>query len=71
MQEQPSSDKQDEVFSSSWIKKLDVLVGDAVISRATQMSRAEKLEAQLCQIMSVDLVWRSLVNHATTVSAGI
>ena len=71
MQVQLSSDTQDEVFTSSWIKKLEVLVGDAEISRATQMSRVEKLEAQHCQIMSVELVWRSPVNHATTVSAGI
>ena len=71
MQEQLSSDTQDEVFTSSWIKKLEVLVGDAEISRATQMSRVEKLEAQHCWIMSVELVWRSPVNHATTVSAGI
>ena len=46
MQEQLSSDTQDEVFFSSWIKKLEVLVGDAEISRATQMSRVEKLDAQ-------------------------
>ena len=37
MQVQFSSDTQDEVFTSSWIKKLEVLVGDAKISRATQM----------------------------------
>ena len=48
MQKQPSSDTQDEVFTSSWIKKLEVLVGDAEISRATQMSRVEKLEVQHC-----------------------
>ena len=66
-----SSDTQDEVFTSSWIKKLEVLVGDAKISRATQMSRVGKLEAQHCEIMSVGLVWRSLVDHATAVSAGI
>ena len=48
MQEQLSSHTQDEVFTSSWIKKLEVLVGDAEISRATQMSRVEKLEAQYC-----------------------
>ena len=71
MQVQFSSDTQDEVFTSSWIKKLEVLVGDADISRATQMSRVGKLEAQYCQIMSVELVWRSPVDHATTVSAGI
>ena len=71
MQEQLLSDTQDDMFTSSWIKKLEVLVGDAEISRATQMSRVEKLEAQHCQIMSVELVWRSPVNHATTVSAGI
>ena len=71
MQEQFSSDTQDEVFTSSWIKKLEVLVGDAEMLRATQMSRVEKLEAQHRQIMSVELVWRSPVNHATTVSAGI
>ena len=46
MQEQSSSDTQDEVRTSSWIKKLEELVGDAEISRATQMSRDEKLEAQ-------------------------
>ena len=57
--------------TSLWIKKLEVLVGDAEISRATQISRVEKLEAEHCQIMSVELVWLSLVNHATTVSAGI
>ena len=44
MQERLSSDTQDEVFTSSWIKKLEVLVGDAEMSRATQMSRVEKLE---------------------------
>ena len=71
MQVQFSSDTQDEVFTSSWIKKLEVLVVDAEISRATQMSRVEKFEAQHCWIMSVELVWRSLVNHARTVSAGI
>ena len=48
MQVQFSSDTQDEVFTSSWIKKLEVLVGDAKISCATQMSRVEKLEAQHC-----------------------
>ena len=48
MQEQLSSDTQDELFTSSWIKKLEVLVGDAEISRATQMSRVGKLEAQHC-----------------------
>ena len=46
IQVQFSSDTQDEVFTSSWIKKLEVLVGDAEISRATQMSRVGKLEAQ-------------------------
>ena len=40
------SHAQDDVFTSSRIKKLEVLVGDAEISRATQMSRVEKLEAQ-------------------------
>ena len=48
MQVQFSSDTQDEVITSSWIKKLEVLVGDAEIPRATQMSRVEKLEAQHC-----------------------
>ena len=48
IQEQLSSDTQDEVFPSSWIRKLEVLIGDAEISRATQMSRVEKLEAQHC-----------------------
>ena len=48
MQVQFSSDTQDEVFTSSWIKKLEVLVGDAKTSCATQMSRVEKLEAQHC-----------------------
>ena len=48
MQVQFSSDTQDEVFTSSWIKKLDVFVGDAKISRATQMSCVGKLEAQYC-----------------------
>ena len=48
MQVQFSSHTQDEVFTSSWIKKLEVLVGDADTSRATQMSRVEKLEAQHC-----------------------
>ena len=48
MQVQFSSDTQDEVFTSSWIKKLEVLIGDAEISRAIQMSRVEKLEAQYC-----------------------
>ena len=67
-QVQFSSDTQDEVLTSSCIKKLEVFVGDVEISRATQMS--EKLEAQHCQIMSVELVWRSPVDHATTVSAG-
>ena len=38
MQVQFSSDTQDEVFTSLWIKKLEVLVGDAEISCATQMS---------------------------------
>ena len=71
MQEELSSDTQDEVFTSSWIKKLEVLVGDAETSRATQRSRVERLEVQHCQIMSVELVWRSPVDHATTVSAGI
>ena len=66
-----SSDTQDEVFTSLWIKKLEVFVGDAEISCATQMSRVEKLEAQHCQIMSVELVWRNPVDHATTVSVGI
>ena len=68
MQELFSSDTQDEVCTTSWTKKLEVFVGDAEISRATQMSR---IEAQHCLIMSVELVWRSPVNHATTVSAGI
>ena len=58
MQVQFSSDTQNEVFTSSWIKKIEVL-------------RVGKLEAQHCQIMSVELVWRSSVDHATTVSAGI
>ena len=49
MQELLSSDTQNEVFTSSWIKKLEVLVGHAEISRATQMSRVEKLEAQHCR----------------------
>ena len=40
MQVQSSSDTHDEVFTSSWIKKLEVLVGDAEISSATQMSRS-------------------------------
>ena len=44
MQEQLLSDTQDEVFTSSWIKKLEVLVGDAEISRATQMSRVRSLK---------------------------
>ena len=48
MYQQFSSDTQDEVFTSSWIKKLEVLVGDAEISSATQKSRVEKLEAQHC-----------------------
>ena len=48
MQVQFSSYTQDEVFTSSRIKKLEVLVGDAEISCATQMSRAEKLDAQHC-----------------------
>ena len=48
MQVQFSSDTQDEVFTSSWIKKLEVLVGNAKISRATQMSCVEKFEAQQC-----------------------
>ena len=48
MQVQFSSDTQGEVFISSWIKKLEVLVGDAEISRATQMSRVGKLQAQHC-----------------------
>ena len=48
MQVQFSSDTQDEVFTSLWIKKLEVFVGDAEISCATQMSRVEKLEAQHC-----------------------
>ena len=43
-----SSDTQDEVFTSLWIKKLEVFVGDAEISCATEMSRVEKLEAQHC-----------------------
>ena len=47
MQVQFSSDTQYEVFTSSWIKKL-VFVGDAKISRATQMSCVGKLEAQYC-----------------------
>ena len=47
MQVQFSSDTQDEVFTSSWVKKLEVLVRDAKISCATQMSRVEKLEALL------------------------
>ena len=71
MQVQFSSDTQDEVFTSFRIKKLEVFVGDAEISRATQMSGVEKLEAQYCQIMSVELIWRTPVDHATTVSAGI
>ena len=58
MQEQLSSDTQDEVFTSSWIKKLEELVGDA------------RYRAQhRCHV--VELVWRGLVEHATTVSAGI
>ena len=44
-----------------------MLVGDAEISCSTQISRVEKLVAQYCQIMSVELVWRSAVDHATTV----
>ena len=52
-----SSDTQDEAFTSSWIKKLEVLVGDAEMSCATQMSCVGKLEAQYCEIMSVELVW--------------
>ena len=48
IQVQFSSDTQDEVFTSSWIKKLEVFVGDAKISPATQMSRVGKLEAQYC-----------------------
>ena len=48
MQERLSSDTQDEVFASSWTKKLEVLVGDAEISCATQMSRVEKLQSQHC-----------------------
>ena len=48
MQVQFSSDMQGEVFTSSWIKKLEVLVGDTEISCETQMSRVEKLEAQHC-----------------------
>ena len=48
LQVQFSSDTQDEVFTSSWIKKIEVLVGDSKISRATQMSRVEKFEAQHC-----------------------
>ena len=49
MQVQFSSDTQDEVFISLWIKKLEVLrrrCGDVV--RTAQMSRVEKLEAQHC-----------------------
>ena len=46
MQVQFSSDTQDEVFTSLWIKKLEVFVGEAKMSRATQMSRVDKLEAQ-------------------------
>ena len=48
MQVQFSSDTPDEVFNSLWIKKLEVFVGDAEISWATQMSRVEKLKAQHC-----------------------
>ena len=33
MQVQFSSDTQDELFTSSWIKKLEVLVGDAKIAQ--------------------------------------
>ena len=71
IQVQFSSDTQDEVFTSSRVKKLEVPVGDAEISCAAQMSCVGKLEAQYCHIMSVELVWRSPVDHATTVSAGI
>ena len=48
MHERPSSDTQDEVITSPWIRKLEVFVGDAEISRATQMSRVEKFEALHC-----------------------
>ena len=48
MQRQFSSETKDKVFTSSWIKKLEVLVGRAKKSRATQMSRTEKFEAQHC-----------------------
>ena len=48
MQVQFSSNTQDEVFTSSWIKKLEVLVGDAEISCETQKSCVEMLEAQHC-----------------------
>ena len=37
MQVQFSSDTQDEVFTSLWIKKLEVFVGDAKISRNTDV----------------------------------
>ena len=47
MQEQLSSDTQGEVFTSSWIKKLEVLVGDAEISRAPQMSRVGSLNLSI------------------------
>ena len=48
MQVEFSSDTQGEVFTSLWIKKLEVFVGDAQISCATQMSCVGKLEAQYC-----------------------
>ena len=48
IQVQFSSDTQDEVLTSSLIKNLEALIGDAEISRATQMSRVEKLEGQHC-----------------------
>ena len=57
MQVQFSSDTQDEVFTSLWIKKLEVLVGDAEISCGTQMSRVEKREAQHCSISFGEVMW--------------
>lgn len=49
IQEHTSSVTQHEVFTFSRIKKLEALVGDAEVSRQTQMSRVEALEAQLTQ----------------------
>ena len=55
MQVQFSSDTKDEVFTSSWIKKLEALVGDAKISRAMESLKLSTVRS--CRSKFGEVLW--------------